>query len=438
MTVPVLVAIADHDVEQRVVAAFSRPGGHVAVLRRCVDVPDLIAASSAYAAHAVLLSDGLRRLDRGVVASLQAAGLAVVGLAAADEGVRLLRALGVDEALPAGEDADALTAALVRVVAGRRSASLPAAESHVIPVVSQPLSASDGRVIAVWGPPGAPGRSLVAATLAAEFAALAGSALLVDADVCAAAIAPLVGIVDEVPGVVAAARAANLGELDAVSLAGFARSIAVPGADPAALRVLTGLPRAARWPELRPPALIRVLEVARALAAVTVVDCCACLEQDEELSYDTAVPRRNGATLAVLAEADEILAVGSADPVGVARLVRGLGDLAAVCGQTPVRVVVNRVRPGPIPGDVAAEVAAALQRFGGRSLAAALPEDRPAVDAALAQGRLLVETAAASPFRLAVQALAREMLGQAGGRRRTRVRRLVTRSRSPRATARGR
>ena len=437
MTIPVLVAIADHDVEQRVVAAFSRPGGHVAVVRRCVDLPDLIAAASAYAAHAVLLSDGLRRLDRDAVVSLQASGLAVVGLAAADDGVRLLRALGVDEVLSACEDVDVLTAALIRIVAARSSTSTSAAAHPTIPVVAQPLSASSGRVIAVWGPPGAPGRSLVATTLAAEFAAGGGSALLVDADVCAAAIAPLVGIVDEVPGVLAAARAANLGELDVVGLAGFARSVAVPGAGPDALRVLTGLPRAARWPELRPPALVRVLAVARALAAVTVVDCSACLEQDEELSYDTAVPRRNGATLAVLAEADEILAVGSADPVGVARLVRGLSDLATVCGETPARVIVNRVRHGPIPGDVVAEVAAALQRFGGRGLAAALPEDRPAVDAALAQGRLLAEIAATSPFRLAVQALAREMLGQAASRRRPRVRRLVRRSRSQRATVRG-
>ena len=36
---------------------------------------------------------------------------------------------------------------------------------------------------------------------------------------------------------------------------------------------------------------------ARSLAAVTVVDCGFCLEQDEELSFDTAAPLRNGATL---------------------------------------------------------------------------------------------------------------------------------------------
>ena len=63
------------------------------------------------------------------------------------------------------------------------------------------------------------------------------------------------------------------------------------------------------------------------LAELTVVDCGFCLEQDEELSFDTAAPRRNGATLTTIEQADLVVAVGSADPVGLQRLVRGLSDL---------------------------------------------------------------------------------------------------------------
>ena len=47
-----------------------------------------------------------------------------------------------------------------------------------------------------------------------------------------------------------------------------------------------------------------MLAAARALADFTVVDCGFCLETDEELSFDTLAPRRNGATLAVLDDAD--------------------------------------------------------------------------------------------------------------------------------------
>ena len=57
------------------------------------------------------------------------------------------------------------------------------------------------------------------------------------------------------------------------------------------LRVLPGIDRADRWPELRPSAVDVVLDLARDLSAVTVVDCGFSLERDEELSFDTAAPR---------------------------------------------------------------------------------------------------------------------------------------------------
>jgi len=52
------------------------------------------------------------------------------------------------------------------------------------------------------------------------------------------------------------------------------------------LRVLTGIPKAERWPELRAPAVEHVLGLARRLARFTVLDCGFSLEDDEELSFD--------------------------------------------------------------------------------------------------------------------------------------------------------
>jgi MinD-like ATPase involved in chromosome partitioning or flagellar assembly len=175
--------------------------------------------------------------------------------------------------------------------------------------------------------------------------------------------------------------------------------------------VLTGIPLASRWPELRPPAVASVLATARALADFTVIDCGFCLETDEELSFDTLAPRRNGATLAVLDDADLILVVGSADPIGMQRLVRGLGDLRDAEVPAPVWVVLNRVRPGAVPGDTNTELRSALERFAGRSPAALLPADQRAVDAALATGRLLSESSPASPLRQAVTELAAALAG---------------------------
>jgi hypothetical protein len=72
------------------------------------------------------------------------------------------------------------------------------------------------------------------------------------------------------------------------------------------------------------------VDQARRVSTTTVVDCGFGLDVDEELSFDTSAPQRNAATLSVLAEADAVLAVGVADPVGLQRLVRGLQDLADV------------------------------------------------------------------------------------------------------------
>ena len=106
-----------------------------------------------------------------------------------------------------------------------------------------------------------------------------------------------------------------------------------------------------------------MLAAARRLADVTVVDCGFCLETDEELSFDSLAPRRNGATLAVLDDADVVLVVGAADPIGMQRLVRGLAELREAEVGSSVQVVLNKVRRGVVPGDPRAELVGALELF---------------------------------------------------------------------------
>ncbi|HEY5049716.1 MAG TPA: hypothetical protein VII50_02355 [Acidothermaceae bacterium] len=53
------------------------------------------------------------------------------------------------------------------------------------------------------------------------------------------------------------------------------------------------------------------------------------------------MPRRNGSTLATLTDADHVVAVGSADPVGLQRLVRGLAELSEAIPDCRPQVVVN-------------------------------------------------------------------------------------------------
>ena len=275
------------------------------------------------------------------------------------------------------------------------------ADGRIRRVDGATASSSAGRLIAVWGPTGAPGRTTLAVTLADELAAPGVPTLLADADTYGGTVAQMLGVLDEAPGLAGAARSANAGNLDLPALAGFARQ--VPGLP---LRLLTGIARADRWPELRPASLDVVWGLARSLAAVTVVDCGFCLEQDEELSFDTVAPQRNGATLATLAAADEILAVGSADPVGIHRLVRGLAELREAVPGAEVRVVLTKLRRGPVGPDAERRVADSLTRFAGVGPDLLVPADAEACDRAMLAGRSLREVAPESPARRAIAGLA--------------------------------
>lgn len=446
-TVPVLTAVTGAPWEATLVSGLERSPGGITVVRRCVDIADLLAAAASGTARAVLLSADLRRLDRDTLSRLAVAGVAVVGLVTAgdEEAERRLRQLGVTRVLPgdapAGEIADAVNAAvggssargasrspdldldleldreLADLVSGGAAAAGPVdgfgvADPHtaagdVRPATGsgRPVPPGSGRLVAVWGPTGAPGRTTVAVTLATELARLGVRTLLADADVYGGVIAQLLGLLDESPGLAAAARLANNGQLDLPGLATVSPRVAPD------LRLLSGIARADRWPELRPTALEAVYGLARSLAAVTVADCGFCLEQDEELSYDSVAPRRNGATLATLELADTVVAVCAADPVGVQRFVRGLHELREVVPDAEVLVVLNKVRRGPVGADPEAQLTAALDRYAGVSVAACVPADADALDRAMLHGRSLAEVAPQSAARLAVAALAARLGG---------------------------
>ncbi|MGH8777368.1 MAG: AAA family ATPase [Jiangellaceae bacterium] len=408
MTVPVLTAVTGAAWESTLVAALER-GSDLSVVRRCVDVADLLAAAAAGHGRAVLLAADLRRLDREVLGRLAAGGIAVVGVAPAgdDDAERRLRQLGITHVVAADAAADEVARAVHSAVDGvSRADDAPDVGDHLAAVESLPEPVPDpGQLVAVWGPAGGPGRTTIAVNLAAESALLGKATLLADADTYGGAVAQLLGLLDEAPGLAAATRAANNGQLDLISLVRFARQVTPR------LRVLTGITRTDRWPELRPASLEVVWSLARALAEVTVVDCGFSLEQDEELSFDTAAPRRNGATLTTLAQADVVIAVGSADPVGLQRFVRTLPELREMTPTADLRVVVNRLRASVVGADPEGQVRAVLHRYAGVQRVSFVPDDPPAVDAAIMRGQMLAEAAANSRARQALATLAADLAG---------------------------
>lgn len=389
MTTGVLVAVGSARFEPRLLATLDHDDVHV--VRRCVDLADLLATASSRQADVAVVAEPLGGLDAQAVVSLADEGVSVVGVVAGpdDAAEALLRALGVSVVVSV-DDPASVVEAVVSVAGSRSRSAPPTADRSVIP--------GGGRLIAVWGPSGAPGRSTVALGLGSALARTDRSVLVVDADVYGGALAQMLGLLDESSGLLAATREANRGRLGPTTLASCCRQI-----DPS-LRVLTGLPRADRWVEAKSALVRAVLVAARALVDVTVVDCGFSLELDEEISYDTSAPRRNGATLEVLTRADVIVVVGRADPVGLSRLIRGLSDLAtAVPGADPV-VVVNRVRSDL--GWSREEIADTLGRAAGTRRVGWLPDDPGACDRAVIEGTTLAESAPNARLTRALSGLA--------------------------------
>jgi MinD-like ATPase involved in chromosome partitioning or flagellar assembly len=404
--------------ESAMVAAIEATASF-AVVRRCADLAELLATAAAGLGEVALVSADLRALDRAALAELAAQGMHVAGAVDRDDesGERRLRQLGLavivtaelaphelDDALDALCAADRAPGAHSELGphselgrdSGFGSPGLPddpAAESADLPAPGV-----RGRVIAVWGPTGAPGRSTVALNLAAELAGRSAT-LLVDADTYGASLAQALGLLDEAPGLAAAARAAEQGTLDLVALARLAPAVSE------GLRVLTGIPRAERWTELRAASMTHVLDLARDLAPFVVVDCGFAIEDDEELSYDTLAPRRNAATLTTLEAADDLVVVGSADPVGLQRLVRAVQDLRTLTVPPP-RVVVNRVRSTSVGSHPQRRISEALGRFAGLEDLTFLPWDQTTIDGALFAGLPLSEFAPQSELRRALADLA--------------------------------
>lgn len=354
-----------------------------ALTRRCVDVAELIAHAQAGAVDVVLVDASLPGLDLDAVRALRDLRVVLVGLGDAERAA----AIGIERVV-APTEAVAVLRSLEVADRDPRTEGTGAGEG---PDAS---GSSGGRLIAVWGPTGAPGRSTVALSLADACAAAGRSTLLVDADVFGGVQAQLLGLLDEVSGLMAACRAANHGREDPLATA----QRVAPRLD-----VLTGIPRADMWVHLRRGPLETVLEQACRSHDAVVADLGFCLEPGEGVSG----AGRHQATRAILERADSVVAVGRADPTGLARIVRGLAELAELGIDRPV-LVLNRVRERI--GWSERELTSTLERLAGVRPVVLLPDDPAVVDAALLRGTSPRGVAADSSFARGAADLAARLL----------------------------
>jgi MinD-like ATPase involved in chromosome partitioning or flagellar assembly len=420
--VVVLVVAAGAAWESPVLELIGARAGMV-VLKRCVDVDELLAISSAGQADAAVVALDAPGLDPTAVDVLHRQQVRVVAVGPDSDKARLRAARAGVDVLLADDDLTGLPDLLEAEVDSRSSVGgehpPTAAVDPVDPfdpadeVDQGPTSdAGDpGRVCVVWGPAGSPGRTTVAVALAALLARR-GRTTLVDCDPYGGSVAQHLGVLDEISGLLSAARLTAEGALEA-------RFGTVQRRVGDRLTLVTGLPRGERWVEVRTGVAEHLLETA-ALQGNVVVDTGFSLEDDPAGDL-TARPGRNQLTLGALDVADEVLVVGSADPVGLSRLARGLVDLRERQAAAPVRVVVNRMRPGV--GWTERDIAGMVEGFARLAGVHFLPDDQPAADRALTTGASVVD-AGDSELARALTAVADAVAPPPAPRRRAERRRL--------------
>ncbi|MGM7666267.1 AAA family ATPase [Microbacterium sp. A93] len=355
---------------------------------RVIDIvsPARVTTALLSAADAIILPATRAALTGELVASCDRAGVRIVTLGVGES--RLLSRYGLPEALP--EDAE--------------SWQIADALAEEDPEIAPPVLPSRRRIIAVWGAHGAPGRSTVAIQLAVELTRSGRNCALIDADTVAPALALLLGLGDDAPGIAAACRRAELGGLDATELSRLATRVETSAGS---LEVLGGLNRPSRWPELSATRLSTALRLCRDWVDETIVDVSASFDADEEISDDLTGPRRHAATTAVLQEADVVVAVTAADPLSMSRFLRDHAELRGLIGSTTrIAVVANQVRPGPLGIDARGQIRRALERFASITDVTFLPFDQRAADAALLHARPMADITPRSALVSAIRRLA--------------------------------
>jgi MinD-like ATPase involved in chromosome partitioning or flagellar assembly len=390
--------------EQRLVADAAR-FGHSVVLR-CSGADELAGRLGGVSVEAALVVADPQYLNSRLIEACDSAAVRLLVVAQHPEQVRFARSLGIADARVGAVDWRIASGDAVpepRDVA-ETTPSTPDVGAHRNEASS---AQRRGSVIAVWGPAGAPGRTSLAISIAAELADAGAAVALGDADTHAASIDPALGLLDEAPGFAAACRLAGSG---ALTVAEFERIAEWSRSGHSGFWVLTGLGRPSRWPELTAERVAGAIAAAREWVDVFVLDTASSLEQDEELSSDLVSPRRNAATLSALRSADHVIAVGAADPIGLARYLRAHAELLETATPDRVTTVVNKVRSSAIGLNPSAQIGQTLARFGGITDAVLVPWDPAAFDAALLGGRPLLDAAPRSAARLAIRKLVRDRI----------------------------
>ncbi|CAB4955425.1 unannotated protein [freshwater metagenome] len=249
-----------------------------------------------------------------------------------------------------------------------------------------------GRIVAVWGGHGSPGRTTISTHLAASAQASGLRTLLIDADTWAPSVAQHLGL-DEGHGLVQSVRSVSRGDSGLSHVLKSQRGVSV----------LVGMARPELWTEIQESSFIALIDEAASEYDLVVIDVAAPIEEDEELSFDQAPYRRNLVTRSTLTIADTVFQVAGATPVALRRAISATRSLALEIptARANLEVVLNGA---PRSRTRLREIESALTEHLEQSPIAAIPNE-PLCESALWEGQLVSDAAPRSQFCQGINAL---------------------------------
>ena len=366
------------------------------VVRRCLEAVDVLAAASIEPHAAVVVDADTPRLSADTVAAIP--GLReriVIALASDQDAAVRARNWGIDSVVLLS-DPDVLDRLTTELSAHKQSAHKQSARKPVLPEHEKspnPQSTMGGasRITVVYGPAGAPGRSTIALGLAEAWSRSGDRVCLIDADSIGPSLALLVGMTEDVSGVLVASRYADQGALDSRSLGSACRRL------DDRLWLMSGVGSADRWHQLRPASFERVVRLCAENFDRVVIDTNPLLNVegfDDVLT--TGMPSRDGVTRSAFHLSDCVVVVTQPDAVSVLRLSADLPLVMRLIEHSRVSVAVNRsskrdARAATHVGEVLTEAGVNVPIY-------TVPDDG-AVSTCRRNGSLLWEVAATKKLR---------------------------------------
>ena len=242
---------------------------------------------------------------------------------------------------------------------------------------------TEPQLIAVTSPHGSTGKTTIAINIALELAAEKYKVLLIDADLQGSSVANYFCLAEIPAGLAGALRIASQKRFDEQQLERL--SVQVPKTSvsvlPGAMADLTVLPT--------DEILSEIITVAKKSFDFVIVDLGSVSPPNKTTEFNL--------TKAFTQQADRVVLVASADPVGIFRLLAIEASILETT--TEPLLVINRLRNSVIP-QAKSEIKTTLSRLGTIEIKAFFPDDPNQVDQATRDG--MVVTGRAGSFKSAV------------------------------------